>query len=152
MAHFAKINKDNIVIEIHVVSDANTCDANGNEDESIGVEFLKHLLGQETNWVKTSYNGNIRKNYAGIGYTYNKELDAFIPPKPFDSWVLDEDLAYYVSPVAKPEEKNKIYFWTEKTQEWVESEEKPFEESSVATTVEYLTETVMPTSIIDQLA
>jgi len=119
MAHFAEINEDNIVTQVIVVSDVDTFDANGNEDESIGVQFLKNMFGQETTWVKTSYNGNIRKNYAGVGYTYHEELDAFIPPKPYESWTLDEDLACYVAPVAKPQEEGKVYFWNEETQEWV---------------------------------
>jgi hypothetical protein len=78
MAHFAKIGLNNIVTEVLVVANRETMDAQGVEHESIGVEFLKTLTGHET-WIQTSYNGNIRKNYAGIGYTYDSQRDAFIP-------------------------------------------------------------------------
>ena len=95
MAHFAQIDKNNIVTQVIVVSDVDTCNFEGYEDEKIGQEFLKNLYGQHTRWIKTSYNPTIRKNYAGIGYTYNEELDAFIPPKPYESWLFDENIFYY---------------------------------------------------------
>lgn len=122
MAHFAKLNDNNIVTQVVVVSMVDTCNEEGFEVEEIGQKFLQNLYGQEDKWVKTSYNGNIRKNYAGIGYEYNEKLDAFIAPKPFDSWVLDEKLCCYVAPIKRPEKEGKIYFWNEQLQVWNEEE------------------------------
>jgi len=81
MAHFAKLDSDNKVIHVSVVDNWNTVDGSGNETESIGVAYLKSIHGADTNWKQTSYNGNIRKNYAGIGMTYDAGRDAFISPK-----------------------------------------------------------------------
>ena len=117
MAHFAQLNQDNIVTQVVVVSDVDTCNEEGYEVEEIGQQFLKNMYGDYTRWVKTSYNNKIRKNYAGIGYTYNEELDAFIPPKPFESWVLDENICQYVAPVPMPD-PNKFYMWDEENQKW----------------------------------
>lgn len=117
MAHFAQLDENNVVSQVVVVSDVDTCNEEGFEVEEIGQQFLKNMYGQETTWLKTSYHGNIRKNYAGIGYTYDKKLDAFIPPKPFKSWILDETICQYVAPVPMPDQ-NKIYFWDEENQKW----------------------------------
>ena len=116
MAHFAKIGLDNLVIDVLVVANRETMDSSGIEHETIGVEFLKNLTGHEA-WVQTSYNGNIRKRYAGIGYTYNSSLDAFVPPKPFPSWTLDNATADWVAPVPMPTDGKK-YVWNENTQSW----------------------------------
>jgi hypothetical protein len=116
MAHFAKIGLNNIVTEVLVVANRETMDAQGNEQESIGVEFLKALTGHAT-WVQTSYNGSIRKNYAGIGYTYDSARDAFISPKPFESWVLNETTCLWEAPVAMPTDDKK-YSWNESTTSW----------------------------------
>jgi hypothetical protein len=116
MAHFAKIGLNNIVTEVLVVANRETMDAQGNEQESIGIEFLKTLTGHET-WIQTSYNGNIRKNYAGVGYTYDSQRDAFIPPKPFESWVLNETTCLWEAPVAMPTDDKK-YSWNESTTSW----------------------------------
>ena len=89
----------------------------GEEHEEIGVAFLKKLTGHEV-WKKTSYNGNIRKNYAGIGYTYNADIDAFVAPKPYASWTLDAN-AQWQPPVAMPTD-GKMYSWDEVAQTWVE--------------------------------
>ena len=118
MAHFAKIGLNNLVIDVLVVANRETMDSSGVEHESIGVEFLKNLTGHET-WVQTSYNGNIRKNYAGIGYTYDSQRDAFIPPKPFASWVLNEDTCLWDAPTPAPID-GKIYNWDEATVSWIE--------------------------------
>ena len=99
MAHFARIDENNIVTQVIVVANEDTTDTNGVEVEEIGVAFCKKLLGAETNWKQTSYNNNFRVRYAGISYTYNEELDAFIAPKPFESWVLVEETADWVSPL-----------------------------------------------------
>jgi len=120
MAHFAKIGINNIVTQVLVVANRETMDSNGVEHESIGVNFLKNLTGHET-WVQTSYNNKFRKNYAGIGYTYDEDRDAFIPPKPFNSWILNEDTCLWNAPVSMPTEQledNQYYFWNESIINW----------------------------------
>jgi hypothetical protein len=119
MAHFAKIGLNNIVTEVLVIANRETMDSNGVEHESIGVEFLKTLTGHET-WIQTSYNGNIRKNYAGVGYTYDAGRDAFIPPKPYPSWLLDETTCLWGAPVAYPD-NSKSYTWDEASTSWLEN-------------------------------
>jgi hypothetical protein len=125
MSHFAQLDENNTVVQVVVVSDKDTFNEHGIEVEEIGQKFLQSLYGSETTWKQTSYNGSIRKNYAGIGYSYNEKLDAFIPPKPFDSWVLDKNLAYYVAPIPRPSEENKVYFWDEENQVWLEDNHYP---------------------------
>ena len=123
MAHFAKLDENNVVTEVHVVANKDTSDANGVEKEYIGQAFLEKLFGGT--WKQTSYNGNIRKNYAGIGYTYNADIDAFIPPKPFASWTLNNETAQWEAPTPMPAdagtgEPPKMYSWDEDTVNWVE--------------------------------
>ena len=119
MAHFAEIGQNNVVLRVIVVDNRDTSTPDGIEVESIGVAFCQRLFGG--NWVKTSYNGNIRKNYAGIGYTYNAGLDAFVPPKTFASWVLNDTTAQWESPTPMPTD-GKRYGWDEDTTSWVEAE------------------------------
>jgi hypothetical protein len=98
MAHFAKIDENNVVTQVIVVDNKDITDPHtGQEDEILGIAFCKKLLGG--NWVQTSYNNNLRVRYAGIGYTYNRAIDAFVPPKPFESWVLNNETADWESPV-----------------------------------------------------
>ena len=124
MAHFAKIGIDNIVTDVLVVANRETMDSSGVEHESIGVDFLKTLTGHAT-WIQTSYNGNIRKNFAGIGYTYDSQRDAFIPPKPYPSWNLNEETCRWDAPVAMPIDEKK-YSWDEATTNWIQvNEETP---------------------------
>lgn len=118
MAHFAKLNENNMVLEVHVVDNDCLLDSNGVEQESIGIEFLVNWSGGYTNWKQTSYNGNFRKNYAGIGYAYDVGRDAFIAPQPFASWVLDENTCRWDAPIARPDD-GKEYFWDEDTMSWV---------------------------------
>ena len=99
MAHFACLDENNVVTQVIVVGNDDIKDVNGNEVESIGVAFCQKLLGADTNWKQTSYNSNMRVRYAGIGYSYNAELDAFVAPQPFASWTLDSDTADWVSPL-----------------------------------------------------
>ena len=99
MAHFAQLDENNVVTQVIVVSNDDTSDANGVETESIGVAFCQKLLGANTNWKQTSYNGNMRVRYAGIGYSYNSSLNAFVPPQPYASWTLDNATANWVSPI-----------------------------------------------------
>ena len=118
MAHFAQIDGNNVVTQVIVVANKDTSDANGVEKEYIGAAFCEKLFGGT--WKQTSYNGNIRKNYAGIGYTYNADIDAFVPPKPFPSWVLNNDTAQWEAPTPMPE--GGMYSWDEATGSWVELE------------------------------
>jgi len=99
LAHFACLDENNVVTQVIVVGNDDIKDVNGNEVESIGVAFCQKLLGADTNWKQTSYNSNMRVRYAGIGYSYNAELDAFVAPQPFASWTLDSDTADWVSPL-----------------------------------------------------
>ena len=124
MAHFAEIDSNNVVLRVIVVDNRDTSTPDGTEVESIGVAFCQRLFGG--NWLKTSYNGNIRKNYAGIGYTYNAGLNAFVPPKPFASWILNNDTALWDAPTPMPSdagtgEPPKRYTWDEATTSWVEN-------------------------------
>ena len=111
MAHFAKLKVGNIVEKVAVVSNdiATT--------EQAGVEFLQNLYGDRAVWKQTSYNNNIRKNFAGVGYTYDEDRDAFIPPKPFNSWMLNETTCIWEAPVAYPTDGQE-YKWNEETQSW----------------------------------
>ena len=104
MSHFAKIDSNNIVENV-IVAEQDFINSG-----AVGDSFL---------WVQTSYNNNFRKNYAGVGYTYDSALDAFIPPQPYPSWVLNEDTCQWESPVAYPED-DKMYKWNEETQSWDE--------------------------------
>ena len=117
MAHFAELDENNVVKRVIVVGNNDTSDAHGVEKEHIGAAFCERLLGGT--WKQTSYNGNMRKRYAGIGFAYNAELDAFVPPKPFVSWTLNNTTADWEAPVAKPDD-GKAYTWNESTLSWEE--------------------------------
>ena len=117
MAHFAEINENNVVTRVIVVANTDIID-NEVESEAKGIEFCKNLLGQDTTWVQTSYNGTFRKRYAGEGFTYNVEFDAFIPPKPYSSWSLNPITLLYDPPVPRPSEG--VYVWDEPTLSWVQ--------------------------------
>jgi len=118
MAHFAKLGTGNIVERVEIVSNdiATT--------EQAGVDFLNNLYKTRDVWKQTSYNATIRKNYAGIGYKYDQARDAFIPPKPFNSWILNETTCLWKAPVAMPtltqeQINNKNYYkWNETIQNW----------------------------------
>ena len=115
MAHFAEIGLNNVVERVIVVHNNELLDENGNEVEQNGINFCRNLFGGT--WLQTSYNGNMRKNFAGSGYTYDSQRDAFVPPKPFDSWTLDEETCLWQSPVPYPSDDN-LYLWNEETQSW----------------------------------
>jgi hypothetical protein len=119
MAHFAKLGPGNVVEQVIVVDNRDTADANGVEKEYIGAAFCEKLFGGT--WKQTSYNGNKRKNYAGIGFTYDEQRDAFIPPKTFASWVLDEATCQWKAPVDMPTD-GQIYSWDEATTSWIATE------------------------------
>lgn len=114
MAHFARI-KNNIVKEVIVVNNDVLLDENGVEQESIGIEFCRNLFGGD--WIQTSYNGNFRKNYAGVEYTYDPQRDAFIAPKPYNSWILNETTCLWEPPVVQPDD-GKMYIWNEINVNW----------------------------------
>jgi len=119
MASFTKIGLNNKVIEVQSVVNEVLHDSNGVEQENIGIDFLTKLTGWAI-WKQTSYNGNFRKNYAGIGMTYDEDRDAFIPKKPFNSWILNETTCLWEAPVAKPSDETaeKRYSWNEETKQW----------------------------------
>ena len=116
MAHFAELDTNNVVKRVIVVGNKDTSDANGVEKEYIGKAFCERLYGG--NWVQTSYNATIRKNYAGIGYTYRADIDAFVPPQPYSSWILNTETAQWDAPTPMPEDGNE-YEWDEATTSWV---------------------------------
>ena len=126
MAHFAKLNSDNIVTEIIVVANAVLEDADGVEQEALGITFLTNFSGHNL-WKQTSYNTRdgvhalggtpFRKNYAAIGDTYDESRDAFYGPTPYASWVLNDDTCLWEAPVAKPDD-GKEYTWNEDTTSW----------------------------------
>lgn len=117
MAHFAEIGLNNTVLRVIVVHNNDCLDENGQESEAKGAEFCRNLFGGT--WVQTSYNATMRKNYAGTGYTYDSTRDAFIPPKPFASWTLNETTCNWEAPTVYPTD-GKMYTWDEPTLAWVE--------------------------------
>ena len=117
MAHFAKLGTGNIVEQVIVINNAVITDANGVEKEKLGVDFINKLYNTRDVWKQTSYNSNFRKNFAGTGYQYDQQRDAFIPPKPFNSWILNEDTCLWNAPIAMPIDDNK-YSWNEQTLSW----------------------------------
>ena len=109
MSHWAEINEEKMVVRVLV---GDNSEPNGDE----GYQWLIDNVGGT--WIKTSYNGNIRKNYAGVGFTYDEQLDAFIPPKPFNSWLLNEDTCLWEPPIARPSD-GQAYDWNEDELSWV---------------------------------
>ena len=108
MAHFAEIDSNNTVIRVIVVPD---------DAEDRGQDYLANDLGLGGTWVQTSYNASIRKNYAGDGFSYDSERDAFIPPKPYNSWLLDEETCQWSAPVPYPTD-GVMYRWNEENTDW----------------------------------
>jgi len=117
MAHFAKI-ENGIVTQVIVVGNEDTASADGTEKEYIGAAFCERLFGGD--WKQTSYNGRIRKNYAGVGFAYDEGRNAFIAPKPYASWTLVEATCQWTAPVAMPTD-GKMYSWDEATLAWIET-------------------------------
>ena len=133
MAYFSQIGLNSKVIEVLSVDNSVLLDANGNESEKNGIDFLNILTGWAI-WKQTSYNtrGGIhklggtpfRKNYGGVGYTYDEDRDAFIPPKPYNSWILNETTCLWEAPIARPEltqeqiDNNNYYVWNETNTTW----------------------------------
>lgn len=115
MAHFAELDTNNVVLRVIVVSNDDCKDAEGNESEIVGAGFCQRLLGGR--WIQTSYNNNIRKQYAGIGFTYDADADEFVAPQPFPSWTLDANNDWQ-PPVPCPIGKD-VYIWNEDDLVWV---------------------------------
>lgn len=111
MAHFAQLDENDIVLQVLVVP---------NDQEHRGQEFLADDLGLGGTWVQTSYNGNMRKNYAGIGMKFDRVRDAFIPQQPYPSWILNEETCLWNAPTEMPVEEGKTFTWNEDTTSWVE--------------------------------
>jgi hypothetical protein len=111
MAHFAKLGVGNIVEQVIVVSNDIAI------TEQAGVDFINKLYNTRDVWKQTSYNNNFRKNYAGVGYQYDQQRDAFIPPKPFNSWILNENTCDWEAPIARPNDGKK-YNWNETNLTW----------------------------------
>ena len=121
MAHFAEVDQNNVVTQVIVVGNDTIDDLPFPESEPVGVAFCQSLLGAETRWAQTSYNANFRYNYAGIGYTFDPAPapnGAFIPPKPYPSWLLDTNTFQWQPPVPYPTDGG-IYTWDEDTQTWI---------------------------------
>ena len=117
MAYFAKLGTGNIVEQVISINNAVITDANGVEQEQLGNDFINKLYNTRDVWKQTSYNGNIRKNFAGVGYKYDQTRDAFIPKKPYNSWTLNETTCQWEAPVVKPDDENR-YTWNETNQIW----------------------------------
>jgi hypothetical protein len=121
MAYFAKLGTGNIVENVISINNTVITDVNGIEQEQLGVDFINKLYNTRDVWKQTSYNNNIRKNYAGVGYTYDQARDAFIPPRTYNSWILNENTCRWEAPVNKPTEQleeNQYYSWNESIINW----------------------------------
>lgn len=125
MAHYAQIDDNNIVLQVVVIDTNETTDDNNVERETLGIARCKEIFGEDTNWVQTSYNANIRYNFAGVGFTYDSTRDAFIEPQPYPSWLLDENECTWYPPTPYPDtelDENgqpiDDYEWNEDTTNW----------------------------------
>jgi hypothetical protein len=121
MAHFAQLDENNLVTQVVVVNNEDVGNLEFPESEPLGIAFLQQFLGTETVWKQTSYNNNFRKNYGGVGSTYDSELDAFINPKEYPSWVLNRDTVRYEPPAPFPED-GRNYYWDEPSLSWMLNE------------------------------
>ena len=125
MAHFAELNQNNEVIQVIIISNQDILDETGKESEEVGINFCKSLYGSDKIWKQTSYNNSFRKRYAGIGMSYNEELDAFIPPQPYPSWILDFETVDWQAPIPQPELSQEqitsglYYQWDEDSRQWI---------------------------------
>lgn len=117
MAHFAELDENDTVLRVIVVNNSELLDENGQEQEYIGIDFCKSLLGG--NWIQTSYNGSFRVRYCGIGYKYDRYHDAFIAPKPYASWLFSDNTLDWLPPIEYPSD-GKAYIWDENVLNWVE--------------------------------
>jgi hypothetical protein len=127
MAHFAKLDDNNIVIDVNVVDNATINNLSFPDSEPVGIAFLTDWSGGYSNWKQTSYNNSFRMRYAGIGFSYNSDIDAFIPPKPWPSFTLNPQTGLWDPPVPYPND-GKAYQWNEATQSWDPVDVPPTEE------------------------
>ena len=118
MAHFAQLDKSNIVLQVIVVNNETIDNLPFPESEPVGIAFCQSLFGDDTIWVQTSYNASFRYNYAWVGYTFDDVTQAFIPPKPYPSWLLNTTIYQWEAPVPYPDD-GKMYYWDEATLSWV---------------------------------
>ena len=120
MAYFAKLGTGNIVEQVISINNSVITDANRLEQEQLGVDFINKLYNTRDVWKQTSYNNNIRKNFAGVGFTYDQQRDAFIAPKPYNSWILNEQTCQWESPIPVPSDASidKRYSWNETNLNW----------------------------------
>ena len=118
MASFAQLNENSIVTDVIVVNNETIDNLPFPESEPVGVAFCQSLYGSTTVWKQTSYNANFRKNFAGLGYTYDPVLDAFIPPQPYPSWLLNTTTCQWEAPVPYPTD-GQMYAWDEATLSWI---------------------------------
>jgi hypothetical protein len=136
MAYFARLDSNNVVTQVIVVANKDTADSSGAESEAIGIAYLKGIFGEDTKWAQTSYNAKIRGRYSGIGYIYDTTRDAFITPKPYDSWILNDDTTEWEPPIEKPPLTDPMkanaqdWIWNPEINNWTESEFTPPEESA----------------------
>ena len=121
MAHFAKLDSRNQVIHVSVVDNKDILDEQGKESEQVGIEYLTKVHGY-SKWKQTSYNGKFRMNYAALGYTYDEDMDAFVPPQPYPSWTLDTTKGYWVPPIPMPLSGGESWTWDEPTKSWIDNE------------------------------
>ena len=122
MAHFAELDEIHMVVRVVVIGDEDTADDEGKENEAIGIAFCETLFGGGT-WLQTSYNRQLRKHFAGKGFSYDPDLDIFVPPAPFPSWTrINNENDDWAPPVAWPDDGN-FYRWNEDDQQWVLAED-----------------------------
>ena len=121
MAHFAQLDENNIVTQVIVVNNETIDNLPFPSSEPKGIQFCQSLFGNDTRWAQTSYNSSFRYNFAGQGFAFNDAVlpnGAFIPPKPYNSWVLNEFSCLWESPIPYPDDANS-YFWDEETKSWI---------------------------------
>lgn len=119
MAYFAELDENDIVIRVVKIENQENINDDGEEDENVGITFLKNLYGHNGIWIQTSYNSNFRKNYASVGCKYERDNDAFIPQKTLESWILNQQTFKWEPPVKKPND-GKSYYWDESRISWIE--------------------------------
>lgn len=150
MAHFAKLDENNVVEQVIVINNFDCVNAEGVEDEATGAAFCNSLI--PGTWVQTSYNGRTRKNFAAIGGVYDSTRDAFIHPKPFESWLLNEDTCSWYPPVEMPVNEGFFYTWNEETVGWDEHEIPPVVETQQVQVLETQQIQVLETTVIESLS
>jgi hypothetical protein len=119
MAHYAELNSNNEVINIVYMDNEIIFNKNKEECEYLGIEYLHKHHGSDKKWVRTSYNGNFRGNYASLGDIYREDIDAFIKPQPFSSWKLNIETSQWEPPIPDPSDEINSYYWDENNKNWI---------------------------------